>query len=70
MSLQELFGGTIIIETIFAWPGIGRLGYEAALGRNYTVLMGTIIISGTLIVTGNLAADIMYAWADPRIHLR
>jgi peptide/nickel transport system permease protein len=69
LSLQELFGGTIIIETIFAWPGIGRLGYEAALGRNYTVLMGTIIISGSLIVVGNLLADIMYAWADPRIRL-
>jgi peptide/nickel transport system permease protein len=69
LSLQELFGGTIIIETIFAWPGIGRLGYEAALGRNYTVLMGTILVSGSLIVIGNLVADIMYAWADPRIRL-
>jgi peptide/nickel transport system permease protein len=69
LSLQELFGGTIIIETIFAWPGIGRLGYEAALGRNYTILMGTIIISGTLIVVGNLLADLAYAWADPRIRL-
>jgi peptide/nickel transport system permease protein len=69
LSLQELFGGTIIIETIFAWPGIGRLGYEAAVGRNYTILMGTIIISGTLIVVGNLLADLMYAWADPRIRL-
>lgn len=69
MSLQELFGGAIIIETIFAWPGIGRLGYEAALARNYTVLMGTIIISGSLIVVGNLLADIMYAWVDPRIRV-
>jgi peptide/nickel transport system permease protein len=67
LSLQELFGGTIIVETIFAWPGIGRLGYEAALGRNYTVLMGTTIIAGSLIIVGNLLADIMYAWADPRI---
>ncbi len=67
LSLQELFGGTIIVETIFAWPGIGRLGYEAALGRNYTVLMGTTIIAGSLIIIGNLLADIMYAWADPRI---
>jgi len=67
LSLQELFGGAVIIENIFAWPGVGRLGYEAALRRDYTVLMGITVISGSLIVIGNLLADILYAWADPRI---
>lgn len=67
LSLPGLFGGAFIVETIFAWPGMGRLGVAAIFSRDYPVIMGVVMISALLIIVGNLLADIMYAWADPRI---
>ncbi|MEK7375736.1 MAG: ABC transporter permease, partial [Candidatus Margulisiibacteriota bacterium] len=67
LSLPDLFAGAFIIETIFAWPGMGRLGVFAIFSRNYPVIMGVVMLSAVLIVLGNLAADVCYALADPRI---
>ena len=67
LSLPDLFAGAFIIETIFAWPGMGRLGVFAIFSRNYPVIMGVVMLSALLIVLGNLAADVCYAMADPRI---
>jgi peptide/nickel transport system permease protein len=67
LSLPDLFGGAFIIETIFAWPGMGRLGVQSIFQRNYPVIMGIVMFSALLIVLGNLLADIGYALADPRI---
>jgi peptide/nickel transport system permease protein len=67
LSLPELFGGAFIIETIFAWPGMGRLGVQSIFQRNYPVIMGIVMFSALLIVLGNLFADIGYALVDPRI---
>src|SRR3989339_537238 len=67
LSLPGLFGGAFIIETIFAWPGMGRLGVQAIFARNYPVIMGIVMLSAFLIVMGNLLADIGYALVDPRI---
>jgi peptide/nickel transport system permease protein len=67
LSLPDLFGGAFIIETIFAWPGMGRLGVQAVFQRNYPVIMGIVMFSALLIVIGNLLADIGYALVDPRI---
>jgi peptide/nickel transport system permease protein len=67
LSLPDLFGGAFIIETIFAWPGMGRLGVSAVFSRNYPVVMGITVLTALLIVIGNLLADIGYAVADPRI---
>lgn len=67
LSLPDLFGGAFIIETIFAWPGMGRLGVQSVFQRNYPVIMGIVMFSALLIVLGNLLADIGYALADPRI---
>ena len=67
LSLPDLFGGAFIIETIFAWPGMGRLGVQAIFGRNYPMIMGIVMFSALLIVLGNLLADIGYALVDPRI---
>ena len=66
-SLERLFGGAVVIETIFSWPGMGRMGFDAAIQRDYPVLMGLIVISSALVVIGYLIADIAYAWIDPRI---
>ncbi len=67
LSLPDLFGGAFIIETIFAWPGMGRLGVTAVFSRNYPLIMGIVVFSAVLIVLGNLLADIGYALVDPRV---
>ncbi len=67
LALPGLIGGSFIFETIFAWPGIGRLGYEAIMSRDYPVIMGIGIITAFLTLLGNLFADIAYAYVDPRI---
>lgn len=67
LSLPFLLGGATIIETIFAWPGMGRLTVEAVGGRDYPVIMATTTIAAVLTVAGNLLADITYAAVDPRV---
>jgi len=67
LSLPALIGGSFIIETIFAWPGMGQLGLEAVFTHDYPVLMGIGVITAFLTLTGNLLADLAYAWLDPRI---
>jgi len=65
--IPSLIGGSIIIETVFAWPGIGRLSYQAVLARDYPVVMTILTISAVLTLLGNFIADILYGIADPRI---
>lgn len=67
LAIPDFFSGALIIETIFSWPGIGRLTYDAAVARNYTVIMGTVLLSALLTIIGNLLADIGYSLLDPRI---
>ncbi len=69
LNLPALFTGSIITETIFAWPGMGRLFYDGLLRQDYTRLMGIIFISSTLIAVLNLIADTIYGVLDPRIRL-
>jgi peptide/nickel transport system permease protein len=70
LSLPDLIGGGFIFETIFAYPGMGRLGYEAVLARDYPVIMGVGVIAAALTLLGNLLADLAYAWVDPRVRYR
>jgi len=67
LMLPSFIGGSVIIESIFAWPGIGLLFVEAAFQRDYPVIMAVIVIAAALVVIGNLLADILYAIFDPRI---
>lgn len=67
MSLPRLLGGAIIVETIFAWPGIGRLSYNAVLRRDYPTIMGTTTMMATVVIMANLLTDVTYAFVDPRI---
>jgi peptide/nickel transport system permease protein len=62
-----LIGGSVIFETIFAIPGMGRLFYDGVLQRDYMVVMGVLVIGAVLTLLGNLLADIMYAVVDPRL---
>ena len=70
MTIPSLFAGAIITETIFVWPGIGRIGYEAILNRDYTLLMGFNMFMALMTLIGNLLSDILYAVVDPRIKLK
>ncbi len=67
LDLPELFAGALVTETIFGWPGMGRLFWDAATRFDYPILMGILAISATLIILANLIADVLYAYLDPRI---
>jgi len=68
LDLPYLVGGAVFIEMIFAWPGMGLLYYQAALQRDYPVLMAVLVLGATFIIVSNLLADVVYAVLDPRIH--
>jgi len=67
VGLPELFSGAVITETIFQWPGMGLLTMRAVNGRDYPLILGTIIVTATAVLVSNLIADLLYAAADPRI---
>ena len=67
LDFPYIFTGSIYVELIFSWPGMGRLFYDAAVHRDYPVLMGILIISACLIIICNLLADLAYAYLDPRV---
>jgi peptide/nickel transport system permease protein len=67
MEMASIISGAVITETVFAWPGIGRLFVESMDGRDYPVLMGLMMMGSAALVLSNLAADVVYALIDPRI---
>jgi len=69
LSVPGLIGGSVIFESIFSIPGMGRLFYESVMARDYPVIMGVLVIGAVLTLLGNLLADISYAAVDPRIKL-
>jgi len=66
----RLLGGAVVTETIFAWPGLGRLAVEAAVTRDYPVILGATLLVSALVVLSNLITDFLYVVIDPRIALR
>jgi len=69
IQLPRLIGGAAITETVFAWPGLGRLGVQAALGRDYPLVMAITLFVSAAVVVVNLLMDVVYLWIDPRIRL-
>jgi peptide/nickel transport system permease protein len=67
LDLPSLFAGALFVETIFSWPGIGRLFWDAARGRDYPILLGVVMIEAVLIIFCNLLADLAYGFFDPRV---
>ena len=67
LTLPLLVGGTFIVEWVFGWPGIGRLFLQAAIARDYPMLMAAVLTTGILVIAGNLLADMLVAWLDPRL---
>ena len=69
LSIPGLIGGSVIFESIFAIPGMGRLFYESVMARDYPTIMGVLSVGAILTLIGNMAADIAYFYADPRMRL-
>ncbi len=67
LDLPKLLGGTVIIEAVFAWPGMGTLAIEAVRSRDYPIIMAINLVAAVLILISNLLADVLYAFIDPRI---
>ena len=67
LPIPGLIGGSVIFETIFAWPGMGRLGFEAILARDFPVILTLNFFAAVLVLLGTLISDVLYAVADPRI---
>lgn len=66
-SLSALLTGALLVETVFAWPGLGRIMFEAVSARDYPVLMGGFLFATFLVIIGNLIVDILYTYLDPRV---
>jgi peptide/nickel transport system permease protein len=67
LDLPSLFAGALFVETIFSWPGMGRLFWDAARGRDYPVLLGVVMITAVFIISANILADLAYGLLDPQV---
>ena len=67
LAAANILTGSVVVETIFGIPGMGRYFVDGALGRDYTLVMGTVIVVAALVIVFNLLVDLAYAWLDPRI---
>jgi peptide/nickel transport system permease protein len=70
LSLPILVSGSLVVEVVFAWPGMGRLTYDAILTQDTSVVLATTLLATLFVVLGNLLADLAMAWADPRVRLQ
>jgi peptide/nickel transport system permease protein len=70
MQAGALVGGAVVIETVFAWPGLGRLIYDALLQRDYPVLLGVFLVMSVIVIALNLLTDAIYRMIDPRVSVR
>jgi len=70
IQVGALLGGSVVVESVFGWPGLGLLAYEALFARDYNLLLGIFFFSACLVVVINLFVDILYTFIDPRIELR
>jgi peptide/nickel transport system permease protein len=67
LDFGYLFSGALVTETIFSWPGMGKLIFDAVMGNDFNLALVALLFATTLVLTANLLADICYAWLDPRI---
>ncbi len=70
LQLGTMLAGAVVVESVFSWPGLGPLVFDAVLGRNFPVVMGVLLFSSVLVVIANLVVDLIYMRLDPRIELR
>ena len=65
--MGALLGGSVVVESVFAWPGLGQLAFEALFSRDFNLLLGIFFISACLVVLVNIVVDVIYVLLDPRI---
>lgn len=64
-----ILGGAVVVETIYAWPGLGRLAFESVMARDFNVMLGILVLSSVLVTFANVLADVTQAWLDPRVEI-
>ena len=69
LQLADLLGGTVVLEAIFAWPGVGRVIYEAIIQRDYPMIQSGVLVLGVFVVLTNLVVDVAYRFLNPRVEL-
>jgi peptide/nickel transport system permease protein len=69
VQVGSLLGGSVLVESVFGWPGLGRLAFEAVQQRDYNLLLGILFMSSLLVIAVNVVVDLLYAVLDPRIEL-
>ena len=69
VQFGALLGGSVVVEAVFAWPGLGQLAYQSLFARDYNLLLGIFFMSACLVVLINLLVDVVYVWLDPRIKI-
>lgn len=70
LHIGGMLGGAVVVETVFTWPGLGRLAFEAVMGRDFPVLLGILLLSSVLVIVVNVLVDLLHAVLDPRIEVR
>jgi peptide/nickel transport system permease protein len=70
MHFGGVLGGAVVVETVYSWPGLGRLAFEAVMRRDFNVLLGVLLLSSLLVIFVNMVVDLVQAWLDPRIEVR
>ena len=67
VQVGALLGGSVVVESVFAWPGLGQLAFEALFSRDFNLLLGIFFMSACLVVLVNIVVDVIYVLLDPRI---
>jgi peptide/nickel transport system permease protein len=70
LNFRTLIAGAVLTETVFGWPGVGRLTYDSIFARDYPVILGVLLLTGVFVAVGNLVTDLTYGLIDPRVRLR
>jgi len=70
VQMGTVLAGSVVIESVFSWPGIGALLFDSVSSRNYPVVLGIMVLSSLVVIAANIAVDLVYMWLDPRIEIR
>jgi peptide/nickel transport system permease protein len=69
LDMSYFLGGVVVVESVFAWPGVGKLAFDAISHDDINLIMGTVLIGAVFVVLANIVVDVVQAWLDPRIRL-
>jgi peptide/nickel transport system permease protein len=70
VQMGTILAGSVVIESVFSWPGIGSLLFDSVSSRNYPVVLGILVLGSMIVIVANTAVDLIYMWLDPRIEIR